>query len=292
MPFSRSILPVLLALLTMTGTLRAQAFEGIIRQRSLTVSDDALYEMLWAEEDDETEYETEEAYNQAMAYRLFDLSDQDLESLSAAGTADLGEFAVRIRGNRIRVEGDPGGAFSIIDLDSGTMWMVNPGERSYVEYSKADAEEAEKKAEEMMARFGLDPETMEEAEQVEGGHGKVSVTDLDLTRTINGFEAQGFRASSGEEYGEAWCSSDGSGLVDTLGKLAERTKEMNEEGQGAALEDEMCREGLPVLSKTFHPYAVLFEVSEVLAVEPGPQPAELFEVPEGYRRIDMSEYWK
>ena len=190
------------------------------------------------------------------------------------------------------MEGDPGGGFSIIDLDSGTMWMVNPGERSYVEFSKADAEEAQKKAEEMMARFGLDAESLEEAEGLEGGSGEVSVTDLDSTRTVNGFEAQGFRASSGEEYGEAWCSTDVSGLADTLEELAARTKEMNEEGQGAALEDEMCVEGLPVLSKTFHPYAVLFEVSEVLAVEPGPQPDELFEVPEGFRRIDMSEFWR
>ena len=116
--------------------------------------------------------------------------------------------------------------------------------------------------------------------------------ELGSIRTVNGFEARGFRASSSEEYGEAWCSADGFGLSGALGRLAELAQEMDEEDQGGALEDEMCPETLPVLSKTFHPFAVLFEVSEVMAVEPGSQSPDLFEVPEGFRRIDMSEFWR
>lgn len=172
------------------------------------------------------------------------------------------------------------------------MWMVNPMERSYVEFSPEDAEEAEKKAEEMMARFGLDPEDLAGEEESGDAGGSVSVTDLDEVRTIHGFDTRGFRASSPEAYGEAWCSEAGSDLVVSLEKLAERTNDMNEEGQDVALEDEMCSDGLPVLSKTFHPYANMFEVSEILAVEAGAQDPGLFQVPDGYRRVELQDFWK
>lgn len=103
MPNSKAMLTVFLAVLLTAGSLKAQAFEGVIRQRALTVSDDALYELLWAGDEEEVEYETEEAYNQAMAHHLFGLSEQDLLGLVNSGGADSGDFSVYIRGNRIRV---------------------------------------------------------------------------------------------------------------------------------------------------------------------------------------------
>lgn len=289
MPFSTSTLPCLLALLMLVGSLEAQSFEGVIRQRSLMVSDDALFEMMYAAEEEDVEYEDEDAYNQATAFRLFDMPYEQLQSMAASSAAESGEVTVRIRGERIRVEMGAGGAHTITDLQSGTMWMINPESRTYMEFSKADAEAAQRKAEEMMSRVGIAPEGMEEAGSPEGA---VTVTDLEQTRTINGFQARGFRASSKEEYGEAWCSSDAFGLAAALQKIAEQAEEMTEEADGAALEDEMCSTGLPVLSKAFYPYADIFEVSEILSVEPGPQSPEMFEIPEGFARVEMSEIWK
>lgn len=274
------------------GSLQAQEVEATIRQRSVVVSEDALQEILWAAEEEDAEYASEDAYNRAMADYLFNLSQAELDGLVSSGRAELSESLVHVRGLMIRVDEAPGGAYSVLDLGSGTMWIVNPAERTYLELTKAYFEEVQSRVEAMWAEAGLDPEAMADADAEDAGGGSASVVPLGQGRTLNGFQVQGFRAASGEEYGEAWCARDELGLAVAFEKLAGQMDAMDEDGQGTALEDVMCSEGIAVLTKTFSPYGTIFEVSEVLAMEAEPQARELFEIPDAYRRLDPSEIWR
>ena len=283
----------LLSLVATAGTAAAQSFEGTIQQRTLTIQDEALYELFWSEDEEEPQYDSEEAYNEAMAEKLFALPIEELEALAAQGRADLSESTVYIRGSLIRIGTAEDEGFTIMDMESGDLWMVSPAERSYVQYSKADQEETEQKANALLARMGIDPSAMAEDEGEEEERAPPQVTALGERRVINGFDARGVSGQDGEEFAIAWCAEGEGALGRALRQLVQDSEEWgDEEDGGPALEDAMCGDALPVLTRSFQPYPGVFELEEVLAVDQGTLAAGLFEIPEGYEKVDLSALWR
>jgi len=283
----------IVTLMLFPSVLLAQEFQGTIKQRSIQVSVWALQDLLWneeSEEQDEPSYNTEAEYNAAQARKLFDIPMEQLEALAASGEADIAQSTIYVKGSRIRIAGEgEGEAYMIYDLESGTYRLVNPQERTYLEYGRADMEEQQREAEEMMAGLGVDMADMAAESDMESDNNE-RFEALGRSAVINGFQTKAYEASANGRIGRGWCAKDESTLVKSFEALAAQAAA--EEEDGSDIEDLLCEGQLPVLVQVFDSYAEMYDVSELVAIERTPVSDELFTIPAGYKRVSMEEMWR
>ncbi|UCD24212.1 MAG: DUF4412 domain-containing protein [Gemmatimonadota bacterium] len=283
----------LILLMSVPSAFLAQDFEGTIKQKSIQVSVWALQDLLWNENDeaeDEPSYDNEADYNAAQARKLFDIPMEQLEKMAASGEADITRSTIYVKGSWIRIAGEGDGeAYMVYDLESGTYRLVNPQERTYLEYSRADMEEQQRKAEEMMAGFGVDMAEIEADMEGESAGGP-TVEALGATAEINGYHTTGYEARTDGRIGRGWCAKDESALMKSFEALAAQAG--SEEDEGSDIEDLLCEGQLPVLVQIFDVYGEMYDVTEIVAIERTAVSDELFEIPAGYQRVSMQDMWR
>jgi hypothetical protein len=175
-------------------------------------------------------------------------------------------------GRRLRLEaGDaPGGPALVLRLDEGRVLRLIPEARVAVELDAAR----------LRARSHADAAV---AATMMGGDEELRTTALDGRRTIAGHSCRGFRLRGRTTRVEVWVAED---LPAGAGAFADFL-EWSGAGQalGGLVAAIRALPGFPLETRTL--VSVLGEtqetVSTVTAIRVGPQPAELFEVPEGWR---------
>ncbi len=292
------------ALLTLPLPALGQSLEGVIRQRTVDVEDDALFELVYADSENEPDFANQADWLRSVAEKLFAIPVDGL-----AGEAS--EVTIHVRGTMLRYEDGSGNGYVITDLATMNTRIVDPSTRSYVEYSVEDAQaavaEAQKQAEEMMARMGIDPDdaqadatSAEYASEEDGIHFTPRAWALDRTEEVNGVPAEVFEAEAGSEIGLAWCGEDPAGMRPAMERLASQVVDPTAEGdafesQGPSVEDLLCEQGIPVRTKILSMRSagdLAFNVTEILSMERTPVSPDIFEVPAGYTKKSMADLWR
>ncbi len=252
----RQIIVALLGTLIVAAPRMAAAqFEGVVKQREISVTIAALEE------------------------RGFDLSslvDVPIErllalrgELVASGDMTVTESEIYIKGSRMRVsdETDDDGAWGIIDLEQGVMLSVQPGQRMYIEMTQDDFRQ-------MGASTGG------------GAEDQPEVARVGETKTINGLRSVAYDVTTYEGTTRVWVSNDNGGLAAWFQRFAEAFEAMSMDDDTDA-SSVVAEHGFPmlVLKTTYD----MFEVEETFAVEPQSLDDALFVPPAGYQKMTMAE---
>jgi len=210
--------------------------------------------------------------------------------MAAAGEADITHTTIYIKGSRLRIAGEDGDeSYMVYDLESGTFRLVNPQERTYLEYSRADMEEQQRRTEEMMAGLGVDMADMEAESDMESDNGE-RFEALGRSAVINGFQTTAYEASANDRIARGWCAADESELVKSFEALAAQA--VSEEEEGSDVEDLLCEGQLPILVQVFDRYMDQYDITEIVAIDRTAVSDELFTIPAGYKRVSMEEMWR
>ena len=301
----RSLTLVLATVLVLPGLAFPQDFEGVIRERTLELYDQDLYDLLWADAEDEPEFDTETEWFRYAAESLFQIP---MERILANASGDVAEITMWVKGNKIRFDdsqAESGGAYTVFDIDTKTTTMVVPGTRSYFQFT---SEEVEAATREMMESMGIDPDEVADMEDyefeygddMEGGINLESILrPLNRTEEVNGLQASVFQAEAGQEIGLGWCAQDITGIRSAMTKMAAQLDQFGddeESGGGPSAEDLLCEDALPVRVQVLifdeMVGGLRFSMDETLSVERTSVDDGLFVIPEGYTRTPLSEMWR
>lgn len=284
------ILPFVV-LLTVTlapsHTALGQQFEGVIHQRTMMIEEAAIQDLLFGDGDEEDiENETEEAYTRRMAHRLFEVS-MDRVMAAARDGGEVQDVTTYVKGNRIR--SGIGGAdspftWAIVDLDAGTLTMVNEQGRYYVRWTR---EEFEREMQALGMPAGGD----------EPAGPRPQLHPVDRTVIVGGQTCRGFELMSEEgEFAWGWVTDDYPALQQSLRDYGERAEGMfgDEEDEGPSIDDLLYEHGFPMRVQQLYGgfgYFSSYEVEEVLSIEQKPVPDATFAVPAGFAQKSLKELW-
>ncbi len=257
---------------------RGQNFEGHLIQRLITVGADDLYEVMG-----------EALYAEDPSNLPASLMELDVQEVATSASAEVENIRISVRGDLTRVEPDTGGdaeGFQVINSSTGTIWIVNVPDKSYVEFSRQSAEEIEKKTREMMQKMGVDPDEVAEMGDYETPTGNTVSTGR--TAQINGYRATAYTYSDDEQVEVGWCASDETNLFESMKNLAMESAFADEEDEMAGGVE--CPEGtFPVRTLSLDLFSQELMVDDLVEVQAGSIPAGLFEVPSGFRKKDFME---
>jgi len=249
----------------------AQGFEGTIKTRQITVSEDALLEILYGEEEmrEETSLDAEKVFAIPLERILSLASSLDDE-------IDVSEVTFSIKGTKMRMEGDeemPG--YALLDFGAGTFQLVQPSEKIYIEWTKEEFEQFQ----------AMMPEMEEETGP------SAQVRPLGQTKQINGMRCSAYEIKLEEATTVAWVTEELRDLVTAFREFETRMQGMgmfDEEDEGTETFFLVADYGFPVLEQTLTTYGMFggvdYEVQEVVAVERKPLSASQFTVPSDYER--------
>ena len=235
----------------------AQQFEGVIKQRSIAVSLQALVEQ---------GFDVSEALLDVPVERLLALRGDELFRQDAMTVT---EETIYVKGNLLRSDGtdEEGPSWTTVNLERGIFRMFRPSEKMYMEMTKEDMEQ-------MRAMGGGAP-----SEQPE-------IRETGLTRTINGMKCTAYDVETDEGITRVWVSQDYPKLVSFFLQLSESFI-MDEEVQAAML---VAKHGFPVLEQRLpHSISKRYSIEEVLSAERQSVSDDLFTPPAGYRKTTMAE---
>lgn len=269
----RLVLAFILA--TLGAGAAAQDFEGTVTIQQITADEAAVREALASAAGQEID---PDALFAVPVDRLLDLAsrlDRDMA---------IERFIYSIKGTTIRVDGVGEGAeesYALMDYGTGTLRLVQPLEKIYIEWGKDDLEA-------MRAMFPP-------VEEDEEAHADVTVRSLGQRREINGMPCEAYRIEWDGVVAQAWTTR-------ALGDLGEAFKQFEE--RMAVLEvidpeaDEpeiitlVADKGFPVLEQTLMKDGIeglQYEVSEIVSVERRQLDSDLFEVPAGFEKRGLLE---
>jgi hypothetical protein len=175
-------------------------------------------------------------------------------------------------GRRLRLEaGDsPGGPALLLRLDEGKVFRLDPEAKLAVEID----------ASRLRARSHEDASV---AASLLGGDETLRKSSLEGVRTIAGHRCRGFRLRGPQASVDVWVAEDVSAGPSVFADILEWSGASQSLGGLLAAIRELP--GFPLETRTR--VSVLGEMQEtiatVTAIRVGPQPAELFQVPAGYR---------
>jgi hypothetical protein len=267
-----------LSLLLVTCAANAQDFEGHFVSRLVTVGTEDLYEIIG-----DALYEEDPSNLPALLMKL------DVQQVAATGSAEVENTRISVRGDLTRIEPEgesEGQGFQIINSSTGTIWIVNVQDRSYLEFTPQTAEDIEEKTREMMEKMGVDPDQVDDIEEYETATGSTASTGR--TEQINGYRATAYTYSDEEQVEVSWCASDETNFFQSMMQRAT-------EGAFQGEEDEIsggveCPEGtFPVRTLSLHLFSEDLTIDDLVEVTPASVPASLFEVPEGFKKKDFLE---
>jgi hypothetical protein len=270
---------VLLGLFLIAADAQAQDFEGQFVQRVTRVDPNGIYEVLgeamYADDVD------------AVAEAIMDLSPDDLMSRDFVEVEDLRVF---VKGDVMRVQINTGGepeGYQLLNSSTGTSWMVNVPEKSYLEFTKQAADEMVQKTKEMMEQMGVDPDQMEEYAEQMTGAGTTESTGR--TSNVNGRTATAYRYNDDQTVAIGWCAADDSGFI---AAMAKRVTEGAFADAEADREDQAgfeCPDGeLPARTLTYDRYGESLEIDDLLSIDTGSLPDALFKVPAGFEKKSLT----
>ena len=249
----------------------AQGFEGTIKTRQITVSENALLEILYGEEEMEEETSLD-------AEKVFAIPLERILSLASSldDEIDVSEVTFSIKGTKMRMEGDgemPG--YALLDFGAGTFQLVQPSEKIYIEWTKEEFEQFQ----------AMMPEMEEETGP------SAQVRPLGQTKQINGMRCSAYEIKLEEATTVAWVTEELRDLVTAFREFETRMQGMgmfDEEDEGTETFFLVADYGFPVLEQTLTTYGMFggvdYEVQEVVAVERKPLSAALFTVSSDYER--------
>lgn len=223
---------------------------------------------------------------QLFAIPVADLLDQLGED------ADVTTVQILVKGNRVRMGSEDG--YMLMDLDTGTVQMVDGPGRSYFEYTREMIEGAEAAANAQLEAMGIDPDEEYEMDSQfdmddpfvdDNGDPMGEVIGTGVTRKIGGMTATSVETAGWESVSVSWCADENEMLVDAFAKLVERTAFMAEDDEEEGDDDE-CPEGIPVLSQRYSPDMMTYSVEEVVSVSFESLDDGLFVIPDGFRKKD------
>ncbi len=246
-------------LLAVPSAAFAQQFEGVIKQRTISVEIYAL---------EDRGFDMSEAIFDVATERILALR----EELEADGAMTVEEGEVHIKGNLIRMDmaTEEGPAWATMDLDQGIMRMVQPNEQMYMEWTKADMERLRA----MMPDMGG---ASEEPEPRATGQ----------TQTINGMTCVAYDMETDEGITRVWVSEDNAQLVKAFAGLMESVDAMDMEEGGQDEVMLVAKYGFPVLLQRLG--YDMYEIEETLSVEQQSVADDLFTPPAGYEKRTMAD---
>jgi hypothetical protein len=301
----RSLTVALAIVLVLPGLAFPQDFEGVIRDRTVELDDEVLYDLLWADAEEEPEFESEVEWLRYTAELLFQIP---MERILANANGDEAETTMWVKGNKVRLadsRAGSGGSYALFDIETMTATMVMPGTRSYIQYTPEEVETATR---EMMASMGIDPDEVAAMEDYEFEYGDdmegginldPTVRPLNRTDEVNGLQASAFQAEAGQEIGLGWCTEDFTGMRAAMARMAAQMDELDADevsDGGPSVEDLLCEDALPVRVQVLIFDAMVgglrYSVNETLSVERTSVDDGLFAIPEGYTQMSLSEMWR
>ena len=270
-----ALLFLLISCLTQATTY-AQDFEGRFVQRITTIGPDDLYEAMGVD-----------LYGEDQANLSELLLDLDVNELVTMGNAEIEDIRILVRGDLTRVQPDLDGdvpGYQIINSRTGTIWLVNATDKTYVEFTRQSAEDMEKKAREMMEKMGIDPEQAEDMAEYGPEAGTTEPTGR--TAEINGYQANAYTYTDEETVEIGWCATEQSDFFAAMKQRAmEGVFEGEEDEEGGVLE---CPEDtFPVRTISYDAYGQELVIDDLIDVKAESLPAALFEVPDGYTKKDF-----
>lgn len=294
------LVPLAVAALVVPG-LSAQDFEGVIQQRSISVSSEALYTVLNDAEIDDAilDGDDEQAYLRALTEVVFETPLERFTEMAAYGEdVTVEEMAIHVKGSRMSVEAGGGMGFDrfIVDAGTGTMWMVSSQRQMFVEWTQEDLEAMQRQSQESLAALGIDMDDL--AGQADGPEAAATIAPLGRTEEVNGVTATAYRASSGDEIAVAWIRDDDPGIRESFRLLSERMAAMGgdgESGGGPSVSDLFWQEGTPVRTQTLQAaWGNLqgYDVEDILSVERTSVADDLFEVPAGFEKKSLQDLYR
>ena len=224
--------------------------------------------------------------------------------LSKAGDGALvQEATVYVSGNKVRMDAPvaQGQEGSVIVFDTGTTWLVSPGEKQYIEWTQADAKAAAERMAQLKTALReqlpqMPPDKRKEAEAFlkqmeEQSKAKVSLNPLGKTQTISGMDTSAYKSVDGSITVVGWISEQYPDLSRALHNVSQRMRKLGgQPGQKESVRELMQAKGLPVMVQTVEPDS--YRIEEVLTVDLKPVPASTFTVPKDYKKISGSEMLK
>lgn len=254
----RQIIVALLGTLIVAAPRVAAAqFEGVIKQRTISVNLAALA---------------------ARGFDISNLLDVTVEQLlalrgelEALGDMTVTEDDLYIKGNHIRSDftDDEGPAWASIDLAQGVTRLVRPDQRMYIEMTQDDM----KQMAQMAANMGGGP----------GEQPQPDVSSVGGSKTIGGLRSHAYDVTTTEGTRRIWVSNANVDLATSFRRFAETPTFGGETDASSAV----AEHGFPML-ELWTTYDT-FEVEEVVAVEPQSLDDALFAMPAGYRKTTMAE---
>ncbi|HSG50140.1 MAG TPA: hypothetical protein VLA43_20105 [Longimicrobiales bacterium] len=286
---------ILLATALLPASATAQRFEGVVRQRTIEVDEQGLFDVLYDENVEEPDFDSEEAWLRYTADRLFAIPP---ERWIGGEDAMTEEATLHVKGDRIRsdISGPEGKMTFILNGATGQVWIVNHAGRFYITYSM---EEMEAATERMLEEMGIDPEEAREMDALmnQDGSGPLTVRATGESRDLNGFRAAEYEASGVGRYARGWCATDDAGLRRAMEGLMGGLSMMEDEDEdspgGGDLATEVCGERVPVQVQAFTSgYSNSYRFEEILGLEQTAVSDDLFRVPEGYAQRRLEDIWR
>jgi len=237
----------------------AQQFEGVVKQRTISVEKYAL---------EDGGFDMSEAIFDVPTERILALR----EELEADGVMTVEETQMYIKGNLIRtdMETEDGPAYVTMDLEQGIIRMFQPNERMYIEWTKEDMERMKAMVPDMGG-------ASEQSEPRETG----------LSKSINGMSCVAFDIDMDDGVTRVWVSKDNAQLVKAFAGLMESISSMGmdeEETDGSAL---VAKHGFPVLMLRLD--YDMYTIEETLSVDRQSVSDDLFTPPAGYKKMTMAD---
>jgi hypothetical protein len=237
----------------------AQQFEGVIKQRTISVERYAL---------EDKGFDMSEAIFDVPTERILALR----EELEANGMMRVEEASVYIKGSMIRsdMETEEGPAYATMDLEKGIIRMFQPAEKMYIEFTKEDMERMKS----MMPDMGGVSERPEPRE-------------TGLTKSINGMSCAAYDIETDEGMTRVWVSKDNAQLTKAFAGLMESVDAMTME------EDEMdpsalvAKYGFPVMMLRLG--YDMYDIEETLSVDRQSVSDDLFIPPADYKKMTMAD---
>ena len=252
---SRRIIVALLGTVSVTAPQAAAAqFEGVIKQRTISVNLAALAER---------------------GFDISNLLDVSVErllalrgELEAQGDMTVTEDEIYIKGNYVRsaFTDDEGPAWATIDLAQGVIRLVRPDQRMYIEMTQDDMKQ-------MAANMGGGP----------GEQPQPDVSSVGGSKTISGLRSHAYDVTTTGGTRRIWVSNANVDLATSFQRFAEAPNFGGEPDASYAV----AEHGFPML-ELWTTYDT-FEIEEVVAVEPQSVDDALFVMPAGYRKTTMAE---
>ena len=244
---------------TLPSAAFAQQFEGVVKQRTISVERYAL---------EDKGFDMSEAIFDVPTERILALR----EELEADRVMTVEETQTYIKGNLIRtdMETEEGPAYVTMDLEQGIIRMFQPSESMYIEWTKEDMERMKAMVPDMGG-------ASEQSEPRETG----------LTKSINGMSCVAYDMDTEDGVTRVWVSKDNAQLVKAFAGLMESVSAMTME-EGETDESALVAEhGFPVLMLRLG--YDMYEIEETLSVDRQSVADDLFTPPAGYKKMTMAD---